>query len=182
MVKEFYKECYKLEIYHSIYNMIEYEKIYNEIKKKYKIYTIEGFSEGESIGLIRDSNGNILFCFQYYHLGINPKLLVILDTGLFFLGVSLKVLIIDIKEKKIIRVISENNDNVFFEFIEIEDKIIAIFELEAYAMNLKGEIIWHIIFSDIAIDYKIMDNILYVKTYDNLKVCYSIKNGKMVDK
>ena len=173
-------EIYKLEIYHPIYDMIEYEKVYEKIKKNFKIYKVEKFSEGETIGLIKDNNGNIMFCFQYCYLGIKPKLLTFLKTGIFFLGVSFRVLIIDIKTGKVIQVIPKNDYSAFFDFLKIKDKIIILFELEMYAINFKGDIIWQNDFSDTIVDWDIKDDILNIETDDNLKTYYSIENGKII--
>jgi len=107
-------------------------------------------------------------------------LLTFLKTGVFFLGVSFRVLIIDIKTGKVIQVIPKNDYSAFFDFLKIKDKIIILFELEMYAINFKGDIIWQNDFSDTIVDWDIKDDILNIETDDNLKTHYSIENGRII--
>ena len=78
-IKDFIDSKYPI----SLYLTVPFAHI-DRISPVFKLvinFMLRKFSEGETIGLIKDNNGNIMFCFQYCYLGIKPKLLTFLKTG-----------------------------------------------------------------------------------------------------
>lgn len=172
-------ENYKLETHHSTYDINSYNEMYDKIKKNYTIYNFEKDSLGNSIGVVKDGNNDIIFCFEYYYTGIKPKMFLCLETDILLIGASCNVICLNTKSKEIVNIFS-NGYSLFFEFLKAENRIIILFELEAYAVNFRSDIVWQTSFPDIIIDYNIEKDTFIVKTDNNLKICYSIENGKII--
>lgn len=158
---------YTLEILDINYNDSDYEKY-----KKYKLNEKEchyiGDRESNSrVGIIKDINDEIKFFFKFNYIGLLPQVLFVPETKSIYLGAYNKVLCIDEKDFKILKQIN-NYEDIFFEIIEIEKKIVIIFEMSIYIINENGDIISSYDAPDVIEDYKIENNELKVK-YSGLK-------------
>lgn len=87
------------------------------------------------------------------------------------------MLCIDEKDFKILKQIN-NYEDIFFEIIEIEKKIVIIFEMSIYIINENGDIISSYDAPDVIEDYKIENNELKVK-YSGLKHKHIISLDKL---
>lgn len=170
---------YNIEILDIKENDLEYRK-YEEYKLNEKeIYYIGDKSNRSKIGIIKNKFEEIKFVFSFNYIGLLPQILFIQEEKLIFLGAYNRVLCINEDNYKVLKQINFFED-IFFEFIKLEKKILIIFEMSIYMINNRGNLIWCYEAPDVIIDYQIKNNKLKVEFFDlNYNCIILLDTGKM---
>jgi len=66
--------------------------------------------------------------------------------------------------------------SIFYEFIEVENYLLVVCELDITAFNLKGEKLWETSFMDIVENFEIIKNAIMVHCAGR-KIEINLKNG-----
>ena len=170
---------YTLEILDIDENTSDYEKYKGYEIDEERIFFIGDKRTNSRIGIIKNKNEEIKFIFNFNYVGVLPKIIFNSKTKLIFLGAYDKVFCINTDNYRVLKQVNYGNDIVFFDFIELEDKILIIFEMSIYMINDKGDIIWFYGAPEIKTDYNIEKTKLKIKFFNlNYTTEISLDTGK----
>ena len=172
-----------------IYCRLEMKNLNVIFEKKENIHEMENLIGKEKITLCDEIQNNFLIiCFDdirafgiaYYDYGIKPDYYYSITHKCLYLGVGMKFICMNTEQEKIVT--NDNLKSVFYEILVCSNGefICVICELNAYCY-CNGKQIWEMGFSDIIVDYIIINNEQIIITCDDgRRYTLILQNGKLV--
>ncbi len=114
---------------------------------------------------------------MYYDHGIAPQILLLDNVLRLLIGFEKWIICLDYVNK--VEIYKQKSISLFYEFVETENCILAICELDISAFNSECRLIWSSGFRDIIENYKVIDGKTVSITCSNGdKSEFELKNGK----
>lgn len=136
--------------------------------------------ETQNTFLIICFDNNRAFGIAYFDYGIKPGLYYSINYRNLYLGFGIKFIAIDITQKKML--INDSLKSVFYEILTSSDMkfIYVICELDVYCYCNEKQV-WERGFSDIIVDYNIIDNEqIVIVCDDGRRYTLIMQNGELV--
>ena len=167
------EECI-LEIFNSREELCAKYKIDN-----IKILRLDDEGANTKLALIKTKNFNLKFIFMYYDMGLKPQLINFFKKNFIILGIQSKIIRIDL-ENNVIDTLVDFSIIPFFEFLENDSYLIAIFEMGISVINEDGELKWKLELPEILIDWEIVDENIKLSYFDGKIGNHSLKTGELL--
>lgn len=167
-------EEYILEIFNSREELCAKYKI-----DKIKILKLDDEGAKTKLALIKTKNSNLKFIFMYYDMGLKPQLINFFKRNFIILGIQSKIIRIDL-ENNVIDTLVDFSIIPFFEFLENDSYLIAIFEMGISVISKDGELKWKLELPEILIDWEIVDENIKLLYFDGKIGIHSLKTGELL--
>ena len=167
-------EEYILEIFNSKEELCTKYKIDN-----IKILKLDDEGAKTKLALIKTKNSNLKFIFMYYDMRLKPQLINFFKKNFIILGIQSKIIRIDL-ENNVIDTLVDFSIIPFFEFLENDSYLIAIFEMGISVINEDGELKWKLELPEILIDWEIVDENIKLSYFDGKIGIHSLKTGELL--
>lgn len=120
------------------------------------------------------------FCgIKYYDHGLKPQIITITGKDIFYIAFNRIIAGCNYLTKKTIFI--KELPSLFFELIQVTSDIyVIICEMDACAIDSKGEIFWTVGFKDIVSDYCVQGNVLNIKCDDGDESSIDILSGSLL--
>lgn len=149
-----------------MYSLEHRFKIYGNLGKKNNRF--------ESISL---PEKDYIFGLAYYNHGIDSQGLLLDNASKLIVGFDHYILGLDCEAKA--ELIQKESIAPFYEFIETENRILAICELDIFAFDLECRLIWSSGFRDIVENYEVIDGkIVSITCSNGDKNKFELSDGK----
>jgi hypothetical protein len=140
------------------------------------------FSEeiSESNKFIKFSNNLVDIGFIYYGVGLEPQIELIIPSNKVFLGINSIYACIDCTSKSVL--FEETLPSLLYEIlVDSESKyIVFVCELDVYAYENDGSLLWHMGFRNIIEDYYLEEKeSIVIECDDGDKTTFSLGSGKV---
>lgn len=112
-------------------------------------------------------------------MGLKPQLINFFKKNFIILGIQSKIIRIDL-ENNVIDILVDFSIIPFFEFLENDSYLIAIFEMGISVINEDGELKWKLELPEILIDWEIVDENIKLFYFDGKIGIHSLKTGELL--
>ena len=129
--------------------------------------------------MIKTKNSNLKFIFMYYVMGLKPQLINFFKRNFIILGIQSKIIRINL-ENNVIDTLVDFSIIPFFEFLENDSYLIAIFEMGISVISKDGELKLKLELPEILIDWEIVDENIKLLYFDGKIGIHSLKTGELL--
>lgn len=148
----------------------------HSLEHRFKIYGDLG-KENNRFESIFLPEKDYMFGLAYYNHGIDSQVLLLDNGSKLIVGFDRFILGLDCKAKA--ELIQKESIAPFYEFIETDNRILAICELDIFAFDLECRLIWSSGFRDVIENHEVIDGkIVSIICSNGDKNKFKLRDGK----